>query len=492
MSVLTVWKNGTPQTISFSGPQRLSELLQQRGIPAAQPCGGRGVCGNCAVRAEGALSAPTAAEEKAGTRLSCQITLLGDAEIWLPEDSGFVETAGEAPSLGEPMAGDFGAAVDIGTTTIALKLYDLKTGRLLTQTGCMNPQRSIAADVMGRIGAAMEGKLPLLRSMVTDGIRELLETACGSANISGLQVGSVVVTGNTTMLYLLTGRHPGCLAAAPFRADCLFDVSDTLFDIPVYYPACMNAFVGADITCAVLDSGMTRRKETALLCDIGTNGEIALWKDGTLYVTSTAAGPAFEGAGISCGCGSIPGAIDRVWAEDGKICVHTIEDQPAVGLCGSGLVDAVAAFLETGDIDETGAVEEDRLALTDRVFLLPADIRAVQLAKGAIAAGIRTLLEQAKVSEADIETLYIAGGFGSHLNTASAAAIGLIPRELENRVKILGNSALSGAAKLLLDRRNVISARELAKKAVSVTLSGNSRFSTHFMEAMLFGDDLFE
>ena len=254
MSVLTVWKNGTSRTVSFSGSQRLSELLQQHGIPASQPCGGRGVCGKCAVRAEGALSAPTAAEEKAGTRLSCQITLLGDAEIWLPEDSGFVETAGEAPSLGETMAGDFGAAVDIGTTTIALKLYDLKTGRLLSQAGCMNPQRSIAADVMGRIGAAIEGKLPLLRSMVTDGIRALLETACGSANISCLQVGSMVVTGNTTMLYLLTGRHPGCLAAAPFRADCLFDVSDTLFDIPVYYPACRYRYSGNHLRAGSADS----------------------------------------------------------------------------------------------------------------------------------------------------------------------------------------------------------------------------------------------
>lgn len=492
MSVLTVWQNGQCREISFTGTPVLAALLQQQGILAAHPCGGRGFCGNCAVRAEGALSAPTAAEEKAGTRLSCQITLLGDAAVWLREDAGTVETAGNTPVLGTAMNGRFGAAVDIGTTTIALKLYDLTTGTLLAEEGAMNPQRSVAADVMGRIGAAMEGKLPALQDMVTEAVRTLLYNVCRAAHITWEQIGSLVVTGNTTMLYLLTGRDPGCLSAAPFRTDCLFDTRDTLFDIPVYYPACMDAFVGADITCAVLDSGMTRRKETALLCDIGTNGEIALWKDGTLYVTSTAAGPAFEGAGISCGCGSVPGAIDRVWLDHEIISVHTIGDQSAVGLCGSGLVDAIAVFLETGDIDETGAVEKDRLPLTDTVFLLPADIRAVQLAKGAIAAGIRTLLEQAKVSEAEIEALYIAGGFGSHLNTSSASAIGLIPRELENRVKILGNGALSGAAKMLLDRRNLAPARELAEKAVSVTLSGNSRFNAHFMEAMLFGDDLFE
>src|SRR5699024_935882 len=212
------------------------------------------------------------------------------------------------------------------------------------------------------------------------------------------------------------GRSPEPLSHAPFLADCLFDMDTTLWNRQVYLPPCMNAFVGADITCAVLASGMTRRPDTALLCDIGTNGELALWKEGHLYVTSTAAGPAFEGAGISCGCGSVPGAIDRVWVENGTIAAHTLGEQPAVGVCGSGLIDAVAAFLETEDIDETGAAELDELPLRDGVCLLPKDIRAVQLAKAAIAAGIQTLLQLAQVPESEIRQLYIAGGFGSHLN----------------------------------------------------------------------------
>ena len=489
MPVLKVWQNEACREIFFSGTPMLSTLLQQEGIRVSHPCGGRGRCGNCALRAEGKLSSPTAAEEKAGSRLSCQITLLGDAAVWLPEDSGIVEISGTNPALGIPMDGRFGAVLDIGTTTIALKLYDLHNGTVLAGTGAMNPQRSIAADVMGRIGAAMDGKLSLLQSMASDVIRSLLEKACISARLSAEEVDALVVTGNTTMLYLLTGRDPACLSAAPFHADCLFDRNDSLLGIPVYYPPCMNAFVGADITCAILDSGMYRKEETALLCDIGTNGEIALWKGGNLYVTSTAAGPAFEGAGISCGCGSIPGAIDRVWIEKGDVKIHTIENQSPVGLCGSGLVDAVAAFLATGDIDETGAVEANCLPLTDSVALLPGDIRAVQLAKGAIAAGIRTLLELAGVSETDIRTVYIAGGFGSHMNTASAAAIGLIPRSLVDRVVILGNSALSGAARLLLDQNLADLARKLAKEAIPVTLSGNSRFSQHFMNTMLFGED---
>lgn len=493
MPVLKLWQHDGCREISFSGTPTLSGLFQRHRVTAAHPCGGRGSCGKCAVRAAGALTAPTAAEEKAGTRLSCQITLLGDAEVWLRETDGVVETAGSIPILGTPMEGLFGAAVDIGTTTLALKLYDLKTGTLLAQQGSLNPQCSIAADVMGRIGAAMDGQLPLLRDMVKERIRTMLDSACALAEISPDQVGSLVVTGNTTMLYLLTGLDPACLSHAPFHADCLFDRRETLLGIPVYYPPCINTFVGADITCAVLNSGMHLRQETALLCDIGTNGELALWKDGKLYVTSTAAGPAFEGAGISCGCGSIPGAIDRVWLEEGRLRVHTIGDQPAVGLCGSGLLDAIAVFLETGDIDETGAAEDDTLPLTKNIALLPRDIRAVQLAKGAIAAGIRTLLELAEVSEEDIGCLYIAGGFGSHLNVASAAAVGLIPRGLEHRVKILGNGALSGAAQLLLCREAVECTRELARQAIPVTLSGNSRFNQHFMEAMLFGnEDIFD
>lgn len=493
MPILKLWQNSQCREISFTGTPVLAALLQQQGIHAPHPCGGRGFCGKCAICAEGALSDLTAAEERAGTRLSCQTVVLGDAEIWLREDAGTVETAGNVPVLGTAMAGHFGAAVDIGTTTMALKLYDLTSGALLAEEGVMNPQRSVAADVMGRIGAAMEGKLPALQDMVTEAVRALLCNACLASQITREQIGSLVVTGNTTMLYLLTGRDPACLSAAPFQADCLFGREGILLETPVYYPPCMNAFVGADITCAVLDSGMHRKEETSLLCDIGTNGEIALWKNGSLYVTSTAAGPAFEGAGISCGCSSIPGAIDRVWLDHGKISVHTIGEQSAVGVCGSGLVDAIAVFLETGDIDETGAVEEDSLPLADSIALIPADVRAVQLAKGAIAAGIRTLLELAEISTEEVDRLYIAGGFGSHLNTDSAAAIGLIPQQLKDRVVILGNSALSGAARLLLDQELVAEAENLAQNAVHVTLSGNNRFNQHFMNAMLFGeDDIFE
>ena len=188
MPVLNVWQGGSCREILFNGTPSLSALLQQHGITAPHPCGGRGSCGKCALRAQGSLSPPTAAEEAAGTRLSCQIRLLGDADIWLREDAGAVETAGNAPVPGTAMEGLFGAAIDIGTTTIALKLFDLRSGALLAQAGTMNPQRSIAADVMGRIGAAMAGQHTLLQSMATEALRNLLENACIQAGIGPADV----------------------------------------------------------------------------------------------------------------------------------------------------------------------------------------------------------------------------------------------------------------------------------------------------------------
>ena len=494
MPILTLWQNDRSVRIPFEPGTPLRDLLVHHGYEIEHPCGGRGNCGKCAVKATGGLSEPTPAEQKAGYRLSCQIVLLGDAEVRLADTAATaVELSGSAPTLGTALGNRFGAAVDLGTTTIALKLYDLHNGRLLAEEGMANPQRRIAADVMGRIGAAMDGQLADLREMALSAVRTLLERACARAGVNIQQVDAMVVDGNTVMLYLLTGRDPACLSRAPFQADHLFGHEDTLLGIPVYYPPCMNAFVGADITCAVLDSGMTEKSGIFLLCDIGTNGEIALWKDGTLYVTSTAAGPAFEGAGISCGCSSVPGAIDRVWLEDGQVKIHTIAEAEACGICGSGLIDAIAVFLELECIDETGFSEEEDLRLTDTLTLIPADVRAVQLAKGAIAAGIRTLLEEARVCEEEIDTLFIAGGFGSHLNVASAAAIGLIPPNLQKKVCVLGNAALSGAARVLLDKQEMARAEKNAQRARHVNLGGSSRFNQHFMEAMLFGeDDLFD
>ena len=489
MAELRVKRGDVQTTISFAPGTRLREVLQTGGIELASPCGGRGLCGKCAVTLRGEVSPPDPMEQRAGARLACQAMLLGDAEVVLPEEQEM-----EGIELGEdamlpapdPMEGPYGAAVDIGTTTLALRLYDLKRGTCLARCGMGNPQTAIAADVMGRIGAAMAGELDRLHGLVNGAVEVLLARACAEAGMESQRVRSLVVTGNTAILYLFTGKDPSSLAKAPFEADYLFGETLILNGRQVYLPRCMHAFVGADTTCAVLASGMCDQSGVSLLADVGTNGELALWKDGKLLVTSTAAGPAFEGMGISCGCGSEPGAIDRVSVRGRKIIVHTIGDRPAIGLCGSGLIDAVTAALAVGAIDETGAMEGDTFALTEGVCLLPRDIRAVQLAKAAVAAGIDTLLERLGIGVEDVDSFLIAGGFGSHLNVENAAVVGLFPQALAGHSRVLGNAALTGAVMMLLDRRQQDRGSALTRHARHVDLGGDLRFNQHFIDNMLF------
>ena len=487
MSILTIVQNNTERAVSFDGTPLIDEILIREGIRIPHPCGSRGQCGKCAVRAEGALSAPSARETQLGTRLSCVTRLLGDARVILPAQEGEMRIMSDTAPLAItfPTEG-YGVAVDIGTTTVALKVYDLQSGVCVGTASQPNPQAAVAADVIGRIEAAMRGEGEALRDMICDGLRHLLAKALPN----GTRPRRMTVTGNTTMLYLLCGQDPTPLSRAPFLADRLFDeeITPVWSDIPLYLPPCMNAFVGADITCAVLAAGMCEKEETSLLCDIGTNGELALWKDGILYVTSTAAGPAFEGAGIEYGCGSVDGAIDRVWVENGQLCIHTIRDFPPIGICGSGVLDAVAAGLTLETIDESGAMD-DPLHLGGEVALTPRDVRAVQLAKAAIAAGIDTLLEVSHTAPEQISTLYIAGGFGAHLSMESAAAIGLLPRELCNRARILGNAALGGAAATLADDTARARLTEIAAHSRHVNLGGDSRFSAHYIDRMIFGED---
>lgn len=493
MSKLTVIQNEVKRKVEFIAPRPLGEVLIECGFLYESPCGGRGMCKKCAVQLSGEVSEPNECEKSANTRLICQAVLLGDACAILPkkEEMHVIET--DAQFLKKPlkpMEGKYGGAVDIGTTTVALKLFELETGRIIGESACVNPQNAVAADVMGRIDAAMNGRLAEQRELILGAIDGLLNDACKAGGIRKKDVGAMVAAGNTTMLYLLCGIDPKSLARYPFISETLFDVYVKVLGIRTFLPPCMNAFVGADITCAVLLSGMTQDKnKTSLLCDIGTNGEIALYKDGTLYVTSTAAGPAFEGAGIECGTGSILGAVDRVFAEDGKLNVHTIGDMPATGICGSGIIDAVSAMRQLELIDETGAMDDDKIELSNGVYVSDKDIRAVQLAKAAIAAGIKTLLKRAEADVSDVDVLYIAGGFGSHLDAKSAADIGMIPPELADRIKVMGNAALAGAASLLLNTASIDEARAIAEKTVHVNLGGDALFNELYVENMLFMDE---
>ena len=476
MAILTIHDHEKTVTVEFDPPSDLYDVLQEAGIFVDLLCAGQGICGKCKAEISGDVSAPNAQEIKHGTRLICQTVLLGDAEVHITLRQAVYSPLFEEFEQEDPSAACAGIALDIGTTTISLYTYALPIGQILGTYGCENPQRIIGSDVLSRIQAAMEGKGPLLQELILNVIPKtsLIKKA--------------VIVGNTAMLYFLLGKDPSALSRAPFKADDLFGRTEDILGIPSYLPPCMNAFVGADTTAGVLFSGMCDREEISLLADIGTNGELALWKDGTLYVTSTAAGPAFEGAGISQGSGAIPGSIDKVRIENGAIRVHVIGEDAAKSICGSGLLDAVAAMLALGVLDESGAMEAERFPLTENVSLTRKDIRSVQLAKGAVRAGIETLAKVSGTALTDITTLYLAGNFGSHLSVESAAAIGLIPPILRDRVKVLGNAALKGAGIMLLDPSKIQKAERIASLSRHVDLGGNPLFNELFVEHMLFGE----
>ena len=244
--------------------------------------------------------------------------------------------------------------------------------------------------------------------------------------------------------------------------------------------------MGADITCAILATELTEKTEPTMLVDIGTNGEMALWNNGKLTVCSTAAGPAFEGVGISMGMRGAEGAIDKVTVKDGALHAHVIGNIEPKGICGSGLVDAVACMLDAEILDESGFLEDEPFEIQAPVTLMQKDIRMLQLAKSAICAGLLTLIQSEGLQTSDISTLYIAGGFGNYLNPESAVRIGLLPKKLATKIQTVGNAALVGASMLSLNQDLISKAEAFAKNTSILELSTNSIFIDEYTQGMLF------
>lgn len=496
----------TGEQVSKAAPGCLaSEALRWAGVPVEAPCAGRGTCKKCVITVHGAVSEPSQAEHEAfsaeelaqGRRLACQVRLFGEATLW-PTAQGImtqVAAGQDGGASSSPMYRACAISLDIGTTTLCMQLCT--AAGVVAQAVRRNPQTAFGADVISRMEAAMEDKGHALAACLWRAIGEMVSEVTQKASVSPQSIDGAVFTGNTAMLYLLTERNPRSLAVGPFVAEHLFGEtvscaawqSDTLpLWKNIYFPPCICAFVGADITTAILASRMCERDETALLLDIGTNGEMALWTQGRLLCCSTAAGPAFEGGGLTYGVCGVPGAIDHISIENGNVAYTTIDGAVPIGICGSGIVDVLAVMLTLGVIDETGAfpTEEDFFALTPDVGVTGADVRMLQLAKGSLRAGMETLLKTAGVPAAQVARFYLAGGFGSYLNLNSAAKIGLIAPEWLERVHVLGNAAHTGATKLLQDKTLCARAQEIAEMAQPVALHDNALFSEYFIECMLF------
>lgn len=415
---------------------------------------------------------------------------------------------------GDTSAFNYALACDIGTTTVVVYLLDAVKGEIIDTASDLNAQKSFGADVIARIDYTrntaggveklQEKKLKQIESLG----RKLLErNNCDPENLN-----SVTLAGNTTMLHLLAGVDPQGIATAPFIPAFLdsfsckaSELGDFFADCLFYFLPSISAYVGADIVAGVQATGMYESEELTLLVDLGTNGELILGDKNGFTSCSTAAGPAFEGAHIQCGTGAIEGAVNSVNLHDGKVEYTSIGQNDPVGICGSAIVDLTAQLLDKAIMDETGRlsdedelegtpysahVKEESFYLTPEsdIFFSQKDIREVQLAKAAVAAGIETLLHEAGKSSADVKHLYIAGGFGNYIDKKSAAAIGLIPSALLDRTVSVGNTAGLGAINCALNKDYNEICREIRLKTTYVELSGSAWFQQKYMEEMVFSD----
>lgn len=524
-----------------AGKPTILEYCRSHGVTGIEaPCGGKGTCGKCKV---------TVIKPYYKEVLACQTKICDGMEIIV--GGGTITGVGTDMNEAKVSASDnmvvlvdrksdmqenpvsvYGnhssnagtlAACDIGTTTVVCYLIDKETGQIIAVRSGANPQRSFGADVLSRIDAAARtddndkanGGLQMMQSQIVsllNGFISEMLMECGRTKVCLFSV-----AGNTVMCHLLMGISPEKLGRAPFMPDEYFGREFNPLDIGlencqtmIIFPA-VSGFVGGDITAGMMET--VNCNELTLYLDIGTNGEMALGKGDRYVCCATAAGPAFEGAQIEMGMPASRGAVDKVWLEGRRIRYSVIGNDRPVGLCGSGLIDALAILLKAGIIDENGTIlsgqelpilfrsyvfeveAEDAAQSTESslavhiapgVYITQEDIRKLQLAKGAIAAGIEVLFKEYGCKPCDLDILTFAGGFGNYIDKASAAAIGLFPPELLDRAKEVGNAAGNGAVSAALSQDAWERALEISKDMRYIELASYPHFDEMYVEHMNF------
>jgi len=420
----------------------------------------------------------------------------------------------------------YGIAYDLGTTTVVATLLDLNTGTPVAVKSMLNKQQPFGADVITRISATMldPDALAKLSGLAQETLNQLTQEVCVEAGVNPHNVYELAIAGNATMTQLLLGIDPEPLGVAPFimaSADYPnIDVKEIGIAVhplakAVILPS-LGAYVGGDIIAGALASGMDRDKRLRLFIDVGTNCEIVLGDGDKILATAAPAGPAFEAASIKCGVRAASGAIETIKVVDGELEIGTIDDTPAVGICGSGLVDACASLVQVGLLDHSGKFVSDEAALTispklasrlvtregervfvltwskevgdlsDCVFLTQRDVRELQFAKAAIATGWALLLEEFGVQESEIQQVLLAGSFGSYLSPSSAVKIGLVPKLSVMRIMSAGNVAGEGAKMVLLSAQERNGAQALLEEIDYIELSDRADFNDKFVERLAF------
>jgi len=468
-----------PDNIALQVEENTTVLQAQiaAGLRPDAPCGGKGTCGKCQVTIGG------------NTVLACQtpidrdLTVLTDKE----EDENIL-TTGLAVSTTPEGLFPYVLAFDIGTTTVVAYLMDGHTGSLIDTASAKNPQGQFGADVISRIEHALQGGSFALQSCIQEAMARLTQELCAKTGITEQEIGTVSIVGNTAMHHLLLGIDPKPLVTPPYMPN-VFEALELQKGCQVRILPNIAGFVGGDTVGCMVSTRFDRLEDLSLMIDIGTNGEMVLGNKDRRIACSTAAGPAFEGAKISCGMRGADGAVDHVWLENGEVKYHVIGDTAPEGLCGSGLLDLVAVLLELEIIDESGYLEDKEYRLCDNVVLTQKDVREVQLAKAAIRAGIELLAEKLGTEVDQIQKVYLAGAFGNYLTPASACRIGMIPPVLLDRIVPIGNAAGEGAKLCALNREEYLYSQNLAKETEFLELASLPQFQDCYVDALEFSEE---
>ena len=432
---------------------------------------------------------------------------IGKIEDDNPEEIWGVVCRGDLLDISHSPKKILGVALDIGTTGISYYLIDVSTGRLIKNLSSLNPQTIYGGDVLTRIAYCMEDPLGTenLKRLIIDEINKTFEKLVeGEYKIDDIY--HIVVSANTTMLHLLLGINPQSLARSPYRPIFLKfeDIESKEIGIKANKEAIVSiipsasSYVGGDIVSGIMASNFQDKKQ-AIFIDIGTNGELAALSKGKIIATSTAAGPALEGMNIECGCRAQSGAIEAFDIdEEYNITYNTIGNSEAIGICGSGLIDIAGALVKMNVLMKSGRWNKtldnriaDRLVdkkfyITDNIYISQKDIRQIQLAKGAIAAGIVVMLKEIGVGIEDISMAYIAGAFGYHINPENIKNIGLIPKGFNGDIKFLGNTSLEGARLALINKDCLKKVYSIKENMLVLELSLKENFQEIFVDQLNF------
>ncbi len=399
---------------------------------------------------------------------------------------------------GDTSAYNFGLAVDIGTTTVAMELIDLNNGKIIDSHILPNGQISFGGDVITRIGHALlnQENLISLRKAIQVTLNDMIIYLLEKNKISPSYIYAVSVAGNTVMNHLFLGLSVESLARAPFYP--LMDrfplISAIDLELPVnpsakvFIAPNIKSFVGGDIASGLTACSFFSRNGNFIFIDLGTNGEIVLKKGNKYTATSTAAGPAFEGMNISCGMLAQSGAVYKAWYDHKELKISTINNLPACGICGTGLIDLLAIFLSKGQISSSGRLLEEngRIKITKDLFMTQKDIREIQLALAAVKTGVTIILEKANLLPGELDGIFLAGAFGNYLNVENSIRIGLLPDIKKEKIFFLGNSSLAGARILMLSekaRKNIFTK---IKKIKFLSLASDPSFQDRFIESLEF------